>query len=459
LVGEGKDSILLKNGDARNLLSYLEGQRIDVTITSPPYHNLKSYDQIAGQIGYGQKFDDYKNDLTRVFADIFKATKDTGSLWLVVDRIRIDGELFLLPSEMAKWLKEIGWILNDVVIWDKMRSHPIIHGGLALRRVYEQILFFSKSRNFKSYIDRIRTYDFSGWWVKWPERYKAAGKVPTDIWSFQIPTQGSWSRWNKTFKDRVHECPFAPDLVERMLLLTTDEGDLVFDPFAGSGMVLAVADCMKRKPIGIEINPTYCNNFWNQVLPVTRTWHTEKSADRLLPQKEIEDRLLKLKKLKYASLVSQQTARELPALKQATTFLLDSKDGSIDVYIVYDDYVSSLDEYVRPEHLAKQLNQLTAQKLLKSFGLAARLHMAGTKDFIKEHGRGLKYRQLYLYKKRYKWESRLTFDEWAKEVQSSTWKREKFTGTRPPIVSSISVFQNDSFLDLRKEPIAADTSH
>ncbi len=100
----------LRNEDARNLATSVEPGTVDVTITSPPYYDLKNYND-KRQIGLGQDFEHYKNDLKSIFRDVYAVTKSSGSLWLVVDNLRIDGKLVLLPYEMAEWAKSG---LNDI---------------------------------------------------------------------------------------------------------------------------------------------------------------------------------------------------------------------------------------------------------------------------------------------------------------------------------------------------------
>ena len=96
-----KDSLLCV--DARRLGEIFppDNPFVDVTITSPPYWNLKDYD-IPNQIGYGQSKEDYLADMEIILAGCFSITKSTGSLWLVVDTYRDEGEVQLLPFELSE---------------------------------------------------------------------------------------------------------------------------------------------------------------------------------------------------------------------------------------------------------------------------------------------------------------------------------------------------------------------
>ncbi len=437
-----KSSSQLLNEDARHLLSFVPEKSIDVTITSPPYYDLKDY-RDPRQIGFGQKFEGYRNDLTHVFSDVLKATKETGSLWVVVDNMRVEGKLVLLPFEMAEWIRGAGWILQDILVWDKMKTRPVTR-GLGLRKVYENILVFSRTKNFKTHLDKIRDYELTRWWVKWPERYKSSGKVPADIWSFLIPSQGNWSRWPIFKHQKLHECPFPPELVERILLLTTDANDAVLDPFAGSGMTLAVASCMKLRFTGFEINETYLRNFWNEVVPTVRNWYQEKHSQRVLSDDEMEIRLEKLKKLKFARILSTRLVGQVPAFGPVSTFLLEENEV-IDVFLLYDEMMQGMQRLDHPSpDLAKAVVQkLLSTKELKTFGIKANTHVLSAGEFAHEMKDYLSSIQLWLYKRHHMFESSIRFDDWIAKYKDERWKEAYSMGKSPPLISNIDIYQKE----------------
>ncbi len=431
------------NGDSRELLQHLSQNSVDLTVTSPPYYDLKDYKD-PRQIGHGQSYEGYKRDLTDVFSKVLQVTKDSGSLWVVVDNLRINEKLKLLPFEIAEWIRSSGWILQDILVWDKVKSRPVTR-GLGLRKVYENILVFSKTKNFKKHLERVREYTLTKWWVKWPERYKSSGKVPSDIWSFLIPAQGTWSRWPIFKHQKLHECPFPPDLVERILLIGSDPEDMILDPFAGSGMTLAVANCMKRNFTGFEINESYVKNFWGQVIPVVKSWYYEKDAQKLLPQENMEEKLEKLKKLKFARILSQKLMNEIPAFQPATTFLLDS-GKSVDVFFVYDDATKPLDDHF--EKAATEVLQKLLVKEMRTFGIRAETHVSGASDFIASMKDSLVLTQLWLYRRPNMFETSTKFEEWAANYGDENWREKYFMGKNPPLVSNIDIYQKE--VDLSK---------
>ncbi len=247
---------VLLGGDARNLSTLFGDARVNVTITSPPYHDLKDYGS-SNQIGYGQTYEEYLQDLKGVFANVHARTVANGSLWIIIDSFRRDKELVPLPFDLAAELRSIGWRLRDTIIWRKERTVPWAKHG-DTRGIFEYILLFSKGDNvIKYYADRVRERDeLKQWWVKYPERYNPKGKSLENIWTFDIPTQGSWGDGSLR-----HYCPLPSGLVRRILDLTTDAGDTVLDPFAGTGSVLLEAYLKQRRSIGVELNKKYIQAF------------------------------------------------------------------------------------------------------------------------------------------------------------------------------------------------------
>ena len=246
------------NGDSRCLLEILpEGVQVQTTITSPPYFDMKDYG-VEGQVGFGQKYEEYLEDLKEIFAQIYTVTKDDGTLWIVIDTFKRDHAVVTLPFDLVQKLNSVGWKLQEIIIWKKDKTVPWSCKGF-MQRKFEYVLFFSKQNNYKTNKDQVRIYDtqqLKKWWVKYPERYNPKGKALDEIWEFPIPVQGSWGT-----EYIRHFCPLPKEMVATMISISTDEEDVVFDPFAGSGAVMSQSAYMKRTYLGIEINPQYINMF------------------------------------------------------------------------------------------------------------------------------------------------------------------------------------------------------
>jgi DNA modification methylase len=287
---------------------------VDAVITSPPYADLKDYGG-EGQIGQ-QPYQDFIDDLRNVMSQCYRVSADDATLWTITDVFKRNGRVVRLPDDLAdvaenlypedinlgieedesdeiprdcveicpncgsylRQVREFGtlecakcgwerdplensWRMVDYIIWDKKRTLP--WADQKLRNIHEHITVFGKSDNFKYDIDDVRINDpdeLTKWWVGYPERYSPEGKIPTNIWDYPIPKQGQWGP-----KLSVHPSPFPLGLVERMIRMSTDEGDVVLDPFAGVGTTLAVAEALGRKAIGFELNEEYEDAYENYI--------------------------------------------------------------------------------------------------------------------------------------------------------------------------------------------------
>lgn len=319
------------NIDSRKLSEVLpSGKIIQTTISSPPYFDMKNYG-VDGQVGFGQTYSDYLDDITDIFIQVLDHTVDDGTLWIIVDTFKRENGIVLLPYDIADRLKEAGWILQNIIIWKKDKTVPWATGGFVQRK-FEYILFFSKSSKYKSYGDRTRVYDkdkLKNWWIKYPERYNPKGRALDEIWEFPIPVQGSWG--NEYIR---HFCPLPKEMVATMISLSTDEGDLVFDPFSGTGTVPAQAAYMKRRYIGFELNPEYvnlCNQYLKKTLKKGKDEY-DKSLD-FVGQDNFEKEIIYLRALKFGRVLLRKI-EEYVNFTQRFRIYVDypvNKDGVIKV--------------------------------------------------------------------------------------------------------------------------------
>jgi len=434
---------------------------VDVTITSPPYWNLKDYG-CGAQIGYRQPYELYLKDLERVFRDVFLVTKNTGSLWIIVDSFTkkdengslLKGyethEVVPLTFDMIGIVKNSGWKLRDILVWQKDKTLPWSWNG-KLRNVFEHILFFTKTNNYKFFTQRIRMPDytqFKEWWVRYPERYSPNGITPTNLWYFPIPVQGSWGRGYIR-----HFCPFPVPLVERILLLTTNKRNVVFDPFAGSGVVMAVANALGRRSIGMELNHEYLERFRNYVLGDVKKEMARRIKERqrqMAMQKLLRRKIGRLRMTKYPRLLikklslSPERVRDINSIFAIASNVSGSMTGNWkdrlpeDIYVVFESENSN-DEIKEAAHRA------TRKPPLSKFGIEPRLHFLRKDTFISEQCRypSFDHRNLWLYVKGatnmfYK---RMTFQKWVDLCETGEWTG-FFKQNIPPIVSNVRIRQS-----------------
>lgn len=292
-------------GDARALTTWFADtaptDEIMATITSPPYGDLKDYGQ-QDQIGWAQPYEQYLADCRDIWASLYQQTSQRGSLWIVADTLRLPNasqgpwRLEPLPFHLADEASKAGWVLRDVVIWRKDRSVPWSGRG-RLRNEFEYLLQFVKSDGFKYNVDRIRNpARLEEWWVRFPERYHPFGKVPSNVWDIPIPRQGAWHPTTAA----PHSCPLPGELIERIVLLSTDPGDLVFDPFAGVGSVIAHAERLGRRGLGLESHTKFVDAYWSQVRPDVLAKHpTLSDSERVSMASDLSKKLITLRILKY----------------------------------------------------------------------------------------------------------------------------------------------------------------
>lgn len=258
-------------GNAKNISDWFINMEpfVDLTVTSPPYWDTKDYEGNIEQIGFKQSYEDYKEDIKAIFEGVYNISKDSANLVLIVDTLKKDGRIIRLPDDMARILESIGWIHQDTIIWDKVKTLPWSRKG-QMRNVFEYILIFSKTNQYIYNMDEIRIVeDLKEWWIGYPERYNPQGKVPENIWSFLIPTQGSWGT-KQEFGDEEfkHACPFPPELMARIIKLLSNKNDVVFDPFCGTGVLFAVAEKLGRRFWGLDVNESYHNVFESVTIPL-----------------------------------------------------------------------------------------------------------------------------------------------------------------------------------------------
>jgi DNA modification methylase len=365
-------------GDARELSKDIPEGFINVTITSPPYFDLKDYGS-ENQIGFGQTYEAYLSDLQAVFKEVHRATVDDGSLWIVIDTFRKDQEVFTLPFDLAARLKAVGWMLRDIIIWKKERTLPWTHSGTT-RKIFEYILVLSKNgKSFKYDPDKYRdTSNLKKWWVKYPERYHPKGKSLAEMWSYDIPTQGSWG------KEYVrHFCPLPSDLVARIIQITTEPGALVFDPFAGSGTVPTVSCLLQRNYSGIELNKEYVDLFLkylNKSIRATKRQEEAGSGAMIDFEKKIRD----LRIVKYGRLIYRELLRSAD-IGDVRVFCFRSKKKAVGKHSKYSATYLVLNKN-KKEHpiIEAHIKKVVARPPFSKFGIDADIVVAS--DFSEVSG-------------------------------------------------------------------------
>ena len=267
---------LILNSDVREGLKQLPDESIQLTVTSPPYFRLRNYSGGADEIGREASVDEYISSLVSVFEILKDKSKQDGLLFLNLGDSYVDGQLAGVPWRVALALQEVGWVLRSDIIWHKPNAMP---SSIKNRPTvdHEYVFMFSKARQYKYNQDAIREphVTFSenskmrggrahlGKRGGTPEKGKNAGNsnLHDGRWDQAFHPKGRnkrtvWSIPLGKFRG-AHFAVFPEKLVETCVLAGSDPGDLVCDPFAGSGTTGVVSLKLGRQFVGIEINSEY----------------------------------------------------------------------------------------------------------------------------------------------------------------------------------------------------------
>ena len=392
--------------DARKLNEVVKNKVIDVTITSPPYYNLKDYGY-KEQIGFGQGYHDYLKDLQIVFKNVYDCTKSKGTLWVIIDSFRQNNEVTPLPFDFSNAIKSTGWKLQEVIIWVKDKTVPWTHKG-QMRSLFEYVLLFSKNKNYNFFIDKIKEVDsLKKWWVKYPERYNPRGKTPDGLWRYEIPVQGSWGQGYIR-----HFCPLPEKLIERILLLSTKEGGLVLDPFAGSGAVLAKADNMNRKYLGFELNPAYIKMFkeYQKHTAAQKKAEYLEGTKKSIPQNKFNSLILDLRALKFARvLLTKLPENQSAKIQKLFVGKVSEKSDRKHVHqiITYFFYIPNVQD---KQKLLEKLTEISKQPPLSKFGIEPKFKLETN---LKRFVRLCNTTKVYTYTKRvtHKYKNQVLLEE------------------------------------------------
>lgn len=245
------------NEDCLITMAKMPDEYVDLTITSPPYDNLRDYK------GYTFNFEDVAKELYRV-------TKKGGVVvWIVGDSI-INGSESCTSFKQALYFKEsCGFNLHDTMIYQKAGLRFPEKKRYA--QIFEYMFVFSKGTPTKTHIIKDRVNKWAGWtnWGRNAVRVKDGQMKKTED-AKRYAKYGSrfniW-RYSNAFgfgtKDKAayqHSATFPEKMVEDHIISWSDEGDVVYDPLIGSGTTAKMAILLNRTYIGSEVSKEYTDN-------------------------------------------------------------------------------------------------------------------------------------------------------------------------------------------------------
>lgn len=257
-------------GDSAEMLKTLPDNSIDLIVTSPPYA-----DQRKSTYG-GISPDKYVEWFLPISEQLLRVLKPSGTFVLNIKEKVVEGERSTYVMELILAMRKQGWLWTEEFIWHKKNSYPGKWPN-RFRDAWERLLQFNKSKKFAMYQEEVMVP--MGDWAK--SRLKNLSDTDkrrdnSKVGSGFGKNISNWIDREKAYPTNVlhlatecnnkkHSAAFPEELPEWFIKLFTKEGDMVLDPFAGSGTTLFVAERMGRSAIGIEIMEDYYQMIKNQL--------------------------------------------------------------------------------------------------------------------------------------------------------------------------------------------------
>jgi adenine-specific DNA-methyltransferase len=238
--------LVLFEGDCLALLSQVPDSFVKLIVTSPPYNLGKPYESRL-------ELDEYVAQQRQVIEECVRGLDDHGNICWQVGNYVDNSEIIPLDIVLYPIFASLGLHLRNRIVWHFGHG---LHASKRFSGRYEVVLWFTKGSNYTFNLDAVRVpqkYPTKKYF-KGPKKGQLSGnplgKNPSDVW--EIPNVKA-NHVEKT----SHPCQFPVELIERLVLAMTDEGDWVLDPFIGVGTTAIAALMHNRKAIGAEIMPEY----------------------------------------------------------------------------------------------------------------------------------------------------------------------------------------------------------
>lgn len=241
------ENIRIEFGDCRELLKTIPDNSVTLVVTSPPYNIGKKYGKYSDKISL-EEWKELINDVTK---EIYRVLKPNGSFFLNLSPIPLgnDKEILPLPYIGYNIMKDNNFKIRNIITWTFNNMQNCTN---RLSGRYENIVWGVKDlNNYIFNLDEIRI----PYITKNDKRLVGGiGRNPTDVWYFDRV-----NNMTKKKLDLTHPTIYPLPMIVRILKMSSNVGDTILDPFAGSGTSLVAAKILNRKAIGFELDTKYKN--------------------------------------------------------------------------------------------------------------------------------------------------------------------------------------------------------
>jgi site-specific DNA-methyltransferase (adenine-specific) len=249
----------LHQGDCLDGLAKLHDGSIDLVFADPPFNIGYEYDIYNDRM----KADEYLNWSRRWIGEVARVLKPSGAFWLAI------GDEYAAELKVIAH-REAGLSLRNWVIWYYTFG---VHCSKKFTRSHAHLFYFVKDPKKFTFNDEAIRVPSARQLVYFDNRANSKGRVPDDTWIIRpqaipdnfTPDEDTWyfPRVCGTFKERAgwHGCQMPEQLLGRIVKACSNRGEIVLDPFAGSGSTLIVAKKLVRNYLGFELSPEYCTQI------------------------------------------------------------------------------------------------------------------------------------------------------------------------------------------------------
>lgn len=242
--------------DCVETLKKMNKHSVNTIVTSPPYNLSKNY----GKYKDNGSFEEWQSLIDNVSKAAFDILTENGSFLLNVSPVPEKKTKEIIPLEALAYFifKKNGYALRNSIVWHFNNMQNCTN---RLSGRWEAILWFVKDiHNYQFHLDDIRIPYIT---QNDKRLSKGTGRNPTDTWYFDMPESDFWyfDRVNNMTKKKLdlvqHPCIFPTPMIERIIKMTTQKGQVVLDPFLGSGTTLVAAQNLNRIGLGIELDDKF----------------------------------------------------------------------------------------------------------------------------------------------------------------------------------------------------------